>query len=64
MGAMPSRTLRPAVELTLAPGDWLGCCRTASTNMPMPEGAGFGRERVEALVREHAQGSAAALSRS
>ncbi len=62
MGAMPLHTLRPAVELTLAPGDWLVLLSDGIYEYADAEGAQFGRERVEALVHEHAQGSAAALS--
>ena len=36
MGAMPITRLRPAVEIDLAPGDWLACCRTASTSTKTP----------------------------
>jgi phosphoserine phosphatase RsbU/P len=53
MGAMPIVKLRPAVELTLAPGDWLVLMSDGVYEAASPSGEQFGRARVEALVSEH-----------
>lgn len=62
MGAMPIARLRPAVTLTLAPGDWLVLLSDGIYEFANPEGELFGRQRVEQLVQAHADDSAQALS--
>jgi len=52
MGAMPISVLRPAVEIALAPGDWLVLLSDGVYESVDAEGVQFGRERVERLLRE------------
>lgn len=62
MGAMPVTTLRPAVEIELAPGDLLAVLTDGIFEYENPDGAQFGRERVEALLREQRSHPASVLS--
>jgi len=63
MGAMPLSSLRPAVELDLAPGDILAVLSDGIYEYPDAEGQQFGRERVESLLREAHALPASAISR-
>jgi serine phosphatase RsbU (regulator of sigma subunit) len=63
MGAMPLSSLRPAVELDLAPGDLLAVLSDGIYEYPDGEGRQFGRERVESLLREVHTLPASAISR-
>lgn len=62
MGAMPLATLRPAVQLQMAPGDILAVLSDGIYEYEDPDGAQFGRERVEAVLREAKAQPAATLS--
>jgi len=62
MGAMPLATLRPAVELEMAPGDTLAVLSDGIYEYEDPDGAQFGRERVEAVLRQATTQPAASLS--
>lgn len=62
MGAMPIERLRPATELALAPGDWLVLLSDGIYEYADPDGAQFGRERVEQVLRAGRHDSAAALA--
>ncbi|MDP3819966.1 MAG: SpoIIE family protein phosphatase [Burkholderiales bacterium] len=55
MGAMPVQTLRPAVDLVMAPGDWLVLLSDGVYEYADAAGLLFGRERVEQVVRQHAR---------
>ena len=61
MGAMPLSTLRPATEFEMAPGDILAVLSDGIYEYEDPEGAQFGRERVEGVLHEGQSQSAAAL---
>jgi phosphoserine phosphatase RsbU/P len=50
MGAMPIVTLRPPVEVELAPGDLLALLSDGSFEYADPDGALFGQQRVEQLL--------------
>lgn len=62
MGAMPILKLRPAVEIALAPGDWLVLMSDGVYEAENADGVQFGRERVEALVSDHRDRPAAELA--
>jgi phosphoserine phosphatase len=61
MGAMPLSTLRPPVELELAPGDVLAVLSDGIYEYEDPDGEQFGRQRVEAVLREFGHESTANL---
>jgi phosphoserine phosphatase len=52
MGAMPLSTLRPPVEFEMAPGDILAVLSDGIYEYENPDGTQFGRQRVEAVLRE------------
>jgi phosphoserine phosphatase len=52
MGAMPISVLRPAVEIDMAPGDWLVLLSDGVYEYADADGLQFGRERVEQVLRE------------
>ncbi len=58
MGAMAIEFLRPAVEIDLAPGDWLVLLSDGVYEYADADGAQFGRERVEQVLRDAQGGSA------
>ena len=62
MGAMPIRTLRPAVALDLAPGDWLVLLSDGIYEFEDAQQRQFGKERVEQMVQAHQHGSASAMA--
>ena len=62
MGAMPLVTLRPAIELEMAPDDVLAVLSDGIFEYEDADGAQFGRERVEGVLHETPSLSAAALS--
>ena len=62
MGAMPLQTLRPAIALDLAPGDWLVLLSDGIYECEDAAGVQFGKQRVEQLVQACSPGSAQALS--
>jgi phosphoserine phosphatase RsbU/P len=64
MGAMPIMKLKPAVQLFLAPGDWLVLLSDGVYEAENAQGEQFGRERVEALVAGHQDGAPRELARS
>lgn len=59
MGAMPIQTLKPAIEIELAPGDWLVLLSDGIYESVNPEGQQFGRGRIEALMQRLHAGSPA-----
>lgn len=59
MGAMPIERLRPAVEISLEPGDWLVLLSDGVYEYEDPDGAPLGAAAVEALLA-HAHGEAPA----
>jgi phosphoserine phosphatase len=61
MGAMPLSTLRPPVELDLAPGDVLAVLSDGIYEYEDPDGEQFGRQRVEDVLREFGHESMASL---
>ena len=62
MGAMPVSTLRPAVEIDLAPGDMLVLLTDGIYEYEDPDGVQFGVQRVEQVLRSYHREGAAALS--
>ncbi|MEJ6007869.1 GAF domain-containing SpoIIE family protein phosphatase [Paucibacter sp. AS339] len=62
MGAMPIATLRPTVQIELAPGDILCLLTDGIYEYEAPDGEQFGRQRVEALLAQHREASAEQLS--
>ena len=54
MGAMKIQTLKPAVTLALAPGDWVVLLSDGIFEYEDVDGQQFGRARVEQLLRDHA----------
>jgi phosphoserine phosphatase len=62
MGAMPLPRARAAVELDLAAGDILVVLSDGIYEYEDPEGALFGKERVEQVLREAYAQPAAVLS--
>ena len=62
MGAMPLATLRPAVEISLAPGDILVLLTDGIYEYEDTRGAQFGVQRVEQVLREHHAASSATLA--
>jgi len=62
MGAMAMPGRRPAAEIDLAPGDLLVLLTDGVFEYFDPDGAAFGEDRVEAVLREHHRESTAALS--
>jgi phosphoserine phosphatase len=62
MGAMPIATLRPAVQIDLAPGDVLAVLTDGIYEYEDPGGGQFGRERVEAILRAESTQPASVLS--
>jgi phosphoserine phosphatase RsbU/P len=61
MGAMPIEALRPAVELDLAPGDWVVLLSDGIFEYENAAGQVFGRERVQELLRAACHQSPAAV---
>ena len=53
MGAAPIRTLRPALEIDLAPGDWLVLITDGVYEYESPTGEQFGKARIEQLIYQH-----------
>ncbi|MGZ8982290.1 MAG: PP2C family protein-serine/threonine phosphatase, partial [Burkholderiaceae bacterium] len=64
MGAMPIEKLKPAVQLVLAPGDWLVLMSDGVYEAENAQGEQFGRERVEALVAARQDSAPRELARS
>ena len=62
MGAMPLAKLRPAVEISLAPGDILVLLTDGIYEYEDPSGAQFGVHRVEQVLREHHAAASATLA--
>jgi phosphoserine phosphatase len=62
MGAMPISVLRPAVEIDMAPGDWLVLLSDGVYEHVDAEGQQFGRQRVERLLRDVHEQSADAVA--
>jgi phosphoserine phosphatase len=62
MGAMPLSSLRPAVEVDLAPGDILVLLTDGIYEYEDPDGSQFGVQRVEQALRAHHHESTAALA--
>ncbi len=62
MGAAPIQTLRPAVLIDMAPGDWLVLLSDGIYEYPNPEGQPLGRAAVEAVLAAHHQESPAELA--
>jgi phosphoserine phosphatase len=62
MGAMPLSSLRPAVEVDLAPGDILVLLTDGIYEYEDSDGAQFGVQRVEQVLRAHQHESTAALA--
>jgi len=52
MGAMPIERLRPAVEISLQPGDWLVLLSDGVCEYEDPDGAPLGAVAVEALLAQ------------
>lgn len=64
MGAMPITRLRPAVEVDLAPGDWLVVLSDGVYEYEDPTGVPLGVAAVEALLAQaHAESPASVSSR-
>jgi phosphoserine phosphatase RsbU/P len=61
MGAMPIRTLRPAVELVLEPGDRLVLLSDGIYEYEATDGTVFGAARVEQLLHAHRADPVSAL---
>jgi phosphoserine phosphatase len=53
MGAMPLSAMRAAVEIDLAPGDWLVLLTDGIYEYEDPGGTQFGVQRVEQVLRAH-----------
>jgi len=62
MGAMPIRTLRPAIELEFDAGDWLVLLSDGIYEYADAMGEQFGKQRVEQALQAGHQDSAAALA--
>jgi len=62
MGAMPLAKLRPAVEISLAPGDILVLLTDGIYEYEDAAGAQFGVQRVEQVLREHHHRDSASLA--
>lgn len=62
MGAMPIQTLRPAVDLMMAPGDWLLLLSDGIYEYADADGLLFGRARVEQVMRDHPRDTPAELA--
>ncbi|MCV2354606.1 SpoIIE family protein phosphatase [Paucibacter sp. B2R-40] len=62
MGAMPITSLRPPVQIELAPGDMLCLLTDGIYEYEAPDGEQFGRLRVEQLLARHCDASAEQLS--
>lgn len=62
LGAAPIAATKPARRLALAPGDIVALISDGIYEWPNANHEGFGVERVEALLREHAGQSAADLA--
>jgi serine phosphatase RsbU (regulator of sigma subunit) len=62
MGAMPLRTLRPAVAIAFEPGDMLVLLTDGVFECEDPQGGQFGVERVGQLVHAHRGEPAASLA--
>jgi sigma-B regulation protein RsbU (phosphoserine phosphatase) len=61
MGAMPIRTLRPAIELPFEPGDRLVLLSDGVYEYEATDGTAFGVARVEALLQEQQASPVSAL---
>lgn len=64
LGAMPIQVLRPAVDLTLAPGDWLLLLSDGVYEYEDPDGLQFGRDRVARVACDCRHGTAAAMAQA
>jgi phosphoserine phosphatase len=62
MGAMPIAKLRPAIELDMAPGDWLVLASDGIYEYEDPDGAPFGRAPVERQLASSQDASAASFA--
>jgi phosphoserine phosphatase len=62
LGAMPIQSLKPAVEIAFAPGDWLVLLSDGIYEYEDPHGEPFGRARVEQLARAAVHASPAELA--
>ena len=62
MGAMPLSAMRAAVEIDLAPGDWLVLLTDGIYEYENPGGTQFGVQRVEQVLRAHHLQPAEALA--
>ncbi len=62
MGAMKIQTLRPAVSIDLAPGDWIVLLSDGIYEHEDIDGQQFGRARVEQILRDHHRDAPADLS--
>lgn len=62
LGAMRLQKLAPAIELALAPGDWLVLLTDGIYEFADRAGVLFGRQGVEQVLRQGRDGSAAALA--
>lgn len=62
LGTLPITQLRPAIELAMAPGDWLVLLSDGVFECGSSDGAMFGNGRVERLVDEAASASPEALA--
>jgi phosphoserine phosphatase RsbU/P len=62
MGAMPIVRLRPAVEVTLAPGDWLAVLSDGVYEYEDPDGQALGAAAVEELLASAHADTAAGMS--
>jgi len=62
LGTLPIGPLRPAIELTMAPGDWLVLLSDGVFECASAGGTLFGNARVERLVDAGASGAPATLA--
>jgi serine phosphatase RsbU (regulator of sigma subunit) len=62
MGAMPITRLRPAVEVDLAPGDWLAVLSDGIFEYEDPDGQALGAAAVEQLLAQTPDDTAEGMS--
>lgn len=62
MGAMKIQTLRPAVSIDLAPGDWIVLLSDGIYEQEDVDGQQFGRARVEQILHDHHDDTPPALA--